>query len=147
MPCHGVRGATTVEANTSEQILKATRELLALMIRQNGIEERDVASAIFTTTRDLDAEFPALAARQLGWFDAAMLCLNELDVPGSLRRCIRVLIHWNTDRQSNEIVHIYIKGAANLRPDRSQLPPVDWSELERWIAEHTDEAAVVKRNK
>jgi chorismate mutase len=140
MPCRGVRGATTVEANTSEEILKATRQLLALMIRQNGILESDVASAIFTTTRDLDAEFPALAARQLGWLDAAMICLNELDVPGSLRRCIRILVHWNTDKPPGEIVHVYIKGAANLRPDRSQLPPVDWAELEQWIAGHIDEA-------
>jgi chorismate mutase len=145
MPCRGVRGATTVEANSSEAILKATRELLALMIRQNGIRDEDVASAVFTTTSDLDAEFPALAARQLGWLDAALMCQNELDVPGSLRRCIRILIHWNTDKSSQEIVHVYIKGAANLRPDRSHLPPVDWNELEQWIAEHIDETAKPSR--
>jgi chorismate mutase len=141
MPCRGVRGATTVENNRPEEILKATREVLALMIRQNGIEPEDICSAIFSTTADLDAEFPALAARQLGWFDAALMCVHELDVPGSLRRCIRVLLHWNTDKPVDEIVHVYIKEAAHLRPDRSKLPPVDWKELDDWIAQHSNEAA------
>ena len=145
MPCHGVRGATTAEANTSEDILRATRQLLALMIRQNGIQEADVASAIFTTTPDLDAEFPALAARQLGWFEVALMCLHELDVPGSLRRCIRILVHWNTDKPAAEIVHVYIMGAAHLRPDLSRLPPVDWTELEQWIAEHINDTAKPSR--
>ncbi len=141
MPCRGVRGATTADANTSEDILRATRQLLALMVRQNGIQPEDVASAIFTTTSDLDAEFPALAARQLGWLDVALMCQHELDVPGSLRRCIRILIHWNTEKPPSEIVHVYIRGAGNLRPDRSHVPPVDWSELEQWIAEHSNETA------
>jgi chorismate mutase len=145
MRCHGVRGATTAEANTGEEILRATRQLLALMIRQNGIQEADVASAIFTTTPDLDAEFPALAARQLGWFEVALMCLHELDVPGSLRRCIRILVHWNTDKPAAEIVHVYIKGAAHLRPDLSRLPPVDWTELEQWIAEHINDTAKPSR--
>ena len=112
MPCRGVRGATTAEDNSPEEILKATRQLLALMIRQNGIQPEDVSSAIFSTTTDLDAEFPALAARQLGWIDVALMCVHELDVPGSLRRCIRVLLHWNTDKPADEIVHVYIKEAA-----------------------------------
>ncbi|MGD0653537.1 MAG: chorismate mutase [Thermoguttaceae bacterium] len=141
MPCLGVRGATTCEENASESILKAARELLALMIRQNGIQADDVASAIFSTTRDLDAEFPALAARQLGWWDVALMCVNELDVPGSLRRCIRILLHWNTDKPADKIVHVYIKEAAKLRPDRSKIPPIDWVELERWIKDHLDETA------
>lgn len=136
MACRGVRGATTADANTSDDILEATRQLLALMIRQNGIEPEDVASAIFTTTPDLDAEFPALAARQLGWLDVALMCSHELAVPGSLGRCVRVLVHWNTDTPADQIVHVYIKEAAQLRPDRSQIPPIDWEELERWIAEH-----------
>ena len=84
MFCRGVRGATTVAANDREEILTATRQLLALMVRRNGIEKQDVASAIFTTTPDLDAEFPALAARQLGWLDVPLLCGHELSVPGSL---------------------------------------------------------------
>ncbi len=136
MPCRGVRGATTAEANTREEILRATRQLLALMIRLNGIEPADVASAIFTTTPDLNAEFPALAARQLGWLDFALLCAHEINVPGSLPRCIRVLVHWNTEKPPQEITHVYIKGAANLRPDLSQIPPVDWDELEAWITGH-----------
>ena len=136
MPCRGVRGATTVESNTAEEILKSTRQLLALMIRQNNIREEDVASVIFSTTTDLDAEFPALAARQLGWLNVALMCVHELDVPGSLRRCLRILLHWNTDKPTDEIVHVYIREAANLRPDRSKLPPLDWQELEEWIAAH-----------
>ncbi|MEN6495039.1 MAG: chorismate mutase [Thermoguttaceae bacterium] len=138
MPCRGVRGATTTDDNSSEAILKATREMLALVIRQNGIQPEDVAAAIFTITDDLDAEFPALAARQLGWIDVALLCGYEVSVPGSLRRCVRVLIMWNTEKAADEIVHIYIKDAARLRPDRSQLPPVDWEELEKWIQGHLD---------
>jgi chorismate mutase len=141
MPCRGVRGATTAEDNSREEILKATRQLLALMIRQNDIRPEDVSSAVFSTTTDLDAEFPALAARQLGWIDVALMCVNELDVPGSLRRCIRVLLHWNTDKPAGEIVHVYVKEAAALRPDRSNLPPVDWKELEDWIAQHSNDAA------
>jgi len=141
MPCRGVRGATTADDDSPQEILKATRQLLALLIRQNGIAPSDVASAIFSTTTDLRAEFPALAARQLGWNDVALMCVHELDVPGSLRRCIRVLLHWNTDKPADEIVHVYIKEAAGLRPDRSKLPPVDWHELEDWIAQHSNDAA------
>jgi chorismate mutase len=136
MKCRGVRGATTIAANTREEILTATRQLLALMIRRNGIESRDVASALFSTTPDIDAEFPALAARQLGWLDVPLLCSHEMAVPGSLPLCIRVMIHWNTDRPQNEIEHIYVRDAKRLRPDLSKLPPVDWEELERWIDEH-----------
>src|SRR5512147_2601887 len=105
MPCRGVRGATTVELNTSEAILRGTLELLALMIRQNGIRQEDVASVIFTTSPDLNAEFPALAARQLGWLNVALMCFHELDVPGALPRCIRVLLHWNTEKPAEEIIH------------------------------------------
>jgi chorismate mutase len=137
----GVRGATTSDENSREAILQATRQLLALMIRQNGIDPRDVASAIFSVTVDLDAEFPALAARQLGWLDVPLLCTNEIDVPGSLRRCVRVLVHWNTDRPQAEIKHVYLRGAVQLRPDLSDLPPVDMDELEAWIARHLVEAA------
>ena len=135
MLCRGVRGATTADANTRDDILAATRQLLALIIRLNGIEPDHVASAVFSLTRDLDAEFPALAARQLGWLDVPLLCTYEVDVPGSLRRCVRVLIHWNTDKPQNEIRHVYVKEAERLRPDISKLPPVDLAELERWIAE------------
>ena len=133
--CRGVRGATTVAANSRDEILTATRQLVALMIRRNGIERADVASAIFTTTPDLDAEFPALAARQLGWLDVPLLCGHEMSIPGSLPRCIRVLVHWNTELQQSEIQHIYIRDAVKLRPDLCKLPPVNWDELEAWIGE------------
>ena len=135
MSCRGVRGATTADANSREAILHATRQLLALMIRQNGIESADVASIIFSSTSDLDAEFPALAARQLGWLDVPLLCTNEIDVPGSLEKCIRILIHWNTEVAQKQVHHVYLKGAVQLRPDLSDLPPVDMEELESWIKE------------
>ena len=138
MPCRGVRGATTVESNGRDQILEETRKLLALVIRFNGIHPEDVASAVFSLTRDLNSEFPALAARQLGWLDVPLLCTHEIDVPGALPRCVRVLIHWNTDKSQKEIVHVYIKDAVKLRPDLSTLPVVDLEELEVWIAEHMD---------
>lgn len=136
MACRGVRGATTVSENTRDEILLATRQMLALIIRRNGIEAEDVASATFTVTRDLDAEFPALAARQLGWLEVPLLCGYEIEVPRSLPLCIRVMLHWNTDKPQNDIHHVYIHKAVRLRPDLSKLPPVDWEELESWIDEN-----------
>ncbi len=115
----GVRGATTAEANTREAILAATRELLCLMIEANHIEPYDVASAIFTTTSDLNADYPALAARALGWHDVALMCMHEMNVPHGLKQCIRILLHWNTAVSAQEVKHVYIKGAINLRPDRA----------------------------
>ena len=131
--CRGVRGATTVESNDRDEILTATRQLLAMMIRLNEIQATDVASAIFSCTHDLNAEFPALAARQLGWLDVPLICTHEVNVPGSLPCCIRILLHWNTTKPQNDIHHVYIKGATKLRPDLSELPPVDLDELEEWI--------------
>jgi chorismate mutase len=145
MPCRGIRGATTCEENTSESILKATRELLALMIRRNEIKPEDVGSAIFSTTEDLNAEFPALAARQFGWFDVALMCIHEIDVPGSQHCCIRILLHWNTEKTADQIAHIYIKGAAHLRPDRSNTPPVDWEQLDQWIEANLDKSVQSSR--
>ena len=133
--CRGIRGATTVEENTTESILRETRRLLALMIKLNGIEPGDVASAVFSTTRDLNAEYPAVAARQLGWLNVAILCTHEMNVPDGLPHCVRILLHWNTEKPSDEIVHVYIKGAKDLRPDQSNLPPVDYKVLEAWIEE------------
>jgi chorismate mutase len=133
MTCRGVRGATTVDHNEREEILVATRQLLGLMIRINGIEARDVASALFTTTPDINAEFPALAARQLGWLDVPLLCGHEMTVPGSLPLCIRVMLHWNTNKAQQDVEHVYVREAKRLRPDLSKLPPVDWDELESWI--------------
>jgi chorismate mutase len=115
--CRGIKGATTVERNTRDDILAATTELLQLMIEQNGIEPDDVASALFTLTADLNAEFPAVAARRMGWTEVPLTCMHELDVPGSLRQCLRILLHVNTDKKASEIVHVYLRGARVLRPD------------------------------
>jgi chorismate mutase len=119
--CRGVRGATTVERDTAEDILEATREMLLELIQRNEIEPDNVASAIFTTTPDLHAEFPAVAARQLGWRDVALLCGHEMTRPGALGRCIRVLIHLNTTRTAQEIEHVYLRDAIALRPDRATM--------------------------
>lgn len=121
--CRGIRGATTVEENSAEAIARATRELLEQMIALNDVREEDVASAIFSVTPDLNGGFPALAARQLGWHDAALMCCQEIPVPHGVPYCIRVLIHWNTSRSLEELRHVYVRGAASLRPDRSI--PVD----------------------
>jgi chorismate mutase len=118
----GVRGATTAEANTREAILAATNELLCLMIEANQIEPEDIASAIFTTTIDLNADYPALAARALGWHDAALMCMHEMNVPHGLKMCVRILLHWNTTVAASDVQHIYIRGAVNLRPDRAYHP-------------------------
>ena len=131
--CRGVRGATTVAKDDRDEILLATRQLLALMIRENGIDDIDIASAQFTVTKDLSAEFPALAARQLGWLEVPLLCGYEITVENSLPRCIRVLLHWNTEKTQAEIRHIYLHEAVKLRPDLSNLPAVDFDELEKWI--------------
>jgi chorismate mutase len=137
--CRGVRGATTVASDCRDEILTATRQLLALMIRRNEIESTDVGSAIFTVTRDITAEFPALAARQLGWLDVPLLCGYEVSVPGSLPLCIRILIHWNTTKAQSEILHTYMRDATILRPDLTKLPPVDFEELEAWIRQQMGE--------
>lgn len=139
MACRGVRGATTVPANEREEILTATRQLLALLIRRNGIEREDIASVIFTVTKDLDAEFPALAARQLGWSGVPLLCGYEISVPGSLPNCIRVLVHWNTEKRAAEIHHVYARDAERLRPDLERPPEVDLDELEAWINDQMTE--------
>jgi chorismate mutase len=87
----------------------------------------------------LTAEFPALAARQLGWIEVPLLCGYEVCVKGSLPRCIRILLHWNTEKTQSDIHHVYVHDAAKLRPDLSALPPVDFEELERWIDQHMRE--------
>ncbi len=117
MQCRGVRGAITVEANTAEDILEATTELLKGLIAANDIRPENVASVIFSTTPDLNANFPALAARELGWHDVALLCTHEMAVPGALGKVVRVLLHLNTERAAEEIVHLWLKDAWRLRPD------------------------------
>ena len=124
MPIRGIRGATTVEANTREAILEAAGELLGEIIRANAIQAEDVASAYFTTTTDLNAEFPAVVARRdFGWTNIALMCGHEMDVPGSLRMCLRIMLHVNTDTPQGKVCHVYLRGATVLRPDLS--PPAN----------------------
>lgn len=118
MAVRGVRGATVADANTKESILAETSTLLAQSIEVNGIQLADIASIFFSITTDLDAEFPAIAARALGLVDVPLLCMNEIPVPGSLPMCIRILIHWNTDRLASEVQHLYLRDAVKLRPDK-----------------------------
>ncbi len=118
MPIRGIRGATTVTADTPDLILQATRELLEEILAANtGMAPEDVASALFTVTDDLVSTFPAQAARQMGWGLVPMMCAREIPVPGSLRRVIRVLVHWNTELAQKEITHVYLREAVKLRPD------------------------------
>ena len=112
-----MRGATTVEADDPEHIRAATRELLEAIVARNEIRPRDVVSAIFTVTDDLVSEFPARAARELGWTDVPLLCTREIPVPGALPRCIRVLLHVETARPRDDVHHVYLAGARVLRPD------------------------------
>ncbi len=133
MICRGIRGATTVAEDTPDEIWRATREMLALIIRLNGVRAEDVASAFFTTTPDLVSAFPATAARQLGWMDVPLMCGHEMAVPGSLPMCVRVLLHWNTDKSPQAIQHVYLEKAKTLRPDKADLPEIDMHELEAWI--------------
>lgn len=114
----GIRGATSVETDTPELILKATRELLEETLRANRIETfEEVVSVIFTMTTDLTSTFPAEAARTMGMNFVPLLCASEIPVPGSLPRCIRILLHVNTERSQREIVHVYLHEAKKLRPD------------------------------
>lgn len=113
----GVRGAITVDRDESPLLLDATERLLREIVTENGILSADVASALFTLTPDLVSEFPAVAARRMGWTLVPLLNFTEIAVPGGLPRCIRVLLHVNTDKRQDEIVHVYLDGARVLRPD------------------------------
>jgi chorismate mutase len=115
----GIRGATTVERNDATEILAATDELLRALIESNELQPDDIVSALFTVTRDLDAAFPARAAEDFGWNIVALLHASEIPVPGSLPRCIRLLVHAYTRRERQEIKHSYLRGATTLRPDRA----------------------------
>ncbi|MSQ22344.1 MAG: chorismate mutase [Dehalococcoidia bacterium] len=118
--CRGIRGATTARANTKEAILEATREMLEQLVKANGLQNDSIAAAIFSTTRDLNAEFPAVAARLMGWTGVALLDTHEMDVPDALPSCIRALILVNTDKQAHELVNVYLRGAVNLRARRME---------------------------
>ncbi|HEY5350217.1 MAG TPA: chorismate mutase [Candidatus Lustribacter sp.] len=113
----GVRGAITVERDDAALLLDATERLLREIVDENGIRSADVASALFTLTPDLVSQFPALAARRMGWTLVPLLNFTEIAVPGGLPRCIRVLLHVNTEKRQDEIVHVYLDGARVLRPD------------------------------
>lgn len=113
----GIRGAISVDRDDLDAITTATKRLLGEMVARNGVELDDIASVLFSLTRDLHAGFPALAAREMGWVHVPMLHFTEIDVPGALERCIRVLMHVNTARSLEEIEHVYLEKAAALRPD------------------------------
>ena len=118
MAVRGIRGATSVAENTAEEVLSATRELLREVLRVNGLDDfGEIISAIFTTTPDLTSAFPAEAARSLGMNHVPLLCASEIDVPHGMPRCIRVLLHVNSDLSQREIVHVYLREAKRLRPD------------------------------
>ena len=118
MAVRGVRGATTVDADDEEAIMSATGELLQALLAANpGMQAQDIASAWFTATPDLHAAFPARAARRIGWWETALMCAQELQVPGGLERCIRVLLHWNTNLSQADVRHVYLREARILRPD------------------------------
>jgi len=113
----GIRGAITVENNNADEIKAVTRKLLEEMAKANSVKAEDIASIIFSVTRDLDAVFPAEAAREIGWKYVPLLCTYEISVPGSLAKCIRVLIQVNTDKTQKEIKHLYLAEAKKLRED------------------------------
>tara|TARA_Y100000590_G_scaffold31427_4_gene34809 strand:- start:8955 stop:9326 length:372 start_codon:yes stop_codon:yes gene_type:complete len=111
----GIRGATTADSNTSNGIIEATRELLTSMVESNDVDIGDITAIFFTTTPDLQAEFPPLAARQLGWEYVALINSIEMDVPGAQQKCIRILMLVNTEKSQKEIKFVYLKEAVTLR--------------------------------
>ncbi|MDQ6919238.1 MAG: chorismate mutase [Candidatus Dormibacteraeota bacterium] len=121
MPVRGIRGATTADSNSAEAITEATAELLAELVQLNELESEQICFAYFTTTLDLDAEFPALAARRMGWIGVPLLCGNDMVVPGpnprSVPMCIRILLLYNTDRAQSEMKSAYLRGAQAIRAD------------------------------
>lgn len=120
MAVRGIRGATTAISNTPQDILAATTQLLLALVQANRASVDDIASIYFTMTSDLDAAYPARAARELGWNATPLMDAQAPRVKGDVPHCIRVLIHWNTERTPNEIRHIYLQGAKYLRPDLAQ---------------------------
>ena len=111
----GIRGATTADSNTGNGIIEATRELLTSMVESNDVDIGDITAIFFTTTPDLQAEFPPLAARQLGWEYVALINSIEMDVPGAQQKCIRILMLVNTEKSQKEIKFAYLKDAVSLR--------------------------------
>lgn len=123
MRFRGIRGATTVDANTERAIFEATTAMLREMVTRNEVDADDIAGVIFTVTPDLDAAFPAEAARcTLRWTQVPLMCSQEIPVPGALPRCVRALMFVNTTKTADEVRHVYLRGAERLRPD---LTPAD----------------------
>jgi len=110
-----IRGATTADENTKESIVEATIHLLKKIVEENNLDKNEVISAFFTTTKDLNAQFPAVAARTIGWTEVALMCSHEMDIPDAQIMCIRVMVHVNTDMLPNQIQNVYLKEAVNLR--------------------------------
>ena len=125
MPVRGIRGATTASANSADAITDATDELLRSLIDANALDVAEVCFVYFTTTRDLNVEFPALAARRLGWVDVPLLCGNEMDItvpnPRGVPMCIRILLLYNTDRPQSEMRHVYLRGAQAIKADLDSM--------------------------
>jgi chorismate mutase len=121
MPIRGIRGAAVAEIDEPQAVLSATRALLEAILEANpSLQPEDLSSALFTVTGDLTSAYPARAARDLGWTQVPLMCALEIPVPGSLPRCIRVLLHWNTSLPQDQIQHVYLGAAASLRPDLTQ---------------------------
>jgi chorismate mutase len=131
MSVRGIRGATTCDRNQSEAIVEATRELLQELAHLNQLDPEEIAFAYFTTTRDLTAEFPARAVRQLGWLEVPMLCGQHMEVqppnPRGISMCIRVFLLYNTDRKQREMRHAYLRGASAIKQDLERT----WEEVVR----------------
>ncbi len=117
----GIRGATTIESNTSELIKEATKELLEKMVQDNNISTEDIAAVFFTTTPDISDEFPAVAAREMGWDTVPLICGHEMSVPHGLEKCLRILILWNTEVKQKEIRHPYLRNAKSLRKSNNDF--------------------------
>jgi len=126
MATRGVRGATTADENDAAHIAERTLELLRVLVERNAIRPEDLASATFTLTEDLDADFPATPVRRVpGWEEVPLLCAREIPVRGALGRCIRVLLHWNTEKSQREVRHAFLRGARSLRPAWAVRVPGD----------------------
>ena len=123
MSVRGIRGAVNIATNTKEEILTKSRELLEAIVRENKIQAEDIACAIFTLTPDLNADFPAYAARQLGWRDVPLMCAREIDVPEAMEKVIRVLLLVNSTTPPSKIKHQYLGDTPKLRPDLAQKGP------------------------
>lgn len=116
----GIRGAITIEQDSSEEVISATTLLLEKILEKNAVDIRDIGCILFTATPDIKSEFPAKAAREMGLGDVPLMCFQEMDIEGSLKKCIRVMVLINTEKEQNQLKHVYLHGAAKLREDLSQ---------------------------